>query len=263
MNLNEKAKDIRRKVLDASYQKKMGHLGGTYSCIDILVALYYDNIIRINYSNLKNNNRDRFILSKGHACLALYAIFLDLGIINYDLYESYHENGGLGAQLDIKCPGVDWNTGSLGHSIGVCCGLSLAARIDESNRRILTLIGDAECAEGSIWESIVFAGQHKLNIIVIVDRNRMSVIEKLGDESFFKSYPIMLKDLDWDYYEINGHDFGQIVNTLKICCNSLKPSMIIANTIKGKGVSFMEDKINWHHGVPSDDQYKRAMIELL
>ena len=261
MDLVEKARAVRRKVLDLSYQKRMGHMGGTYSCVELLVALYY-RILRVSPSCSKYMDRDRFILSKGHACLALYSILAEMEFIDEDALSSYCENGGLGAQLDIGISGVDWNTGSLGHSVGVCCGFALAARMDNSDRRAYTLVGDAECAEGSVWEALAYAGENRLNIVVIVDRNRLSVTEVLDDESFFKAYPQSLQSLGWDFYDIDGHSFDQVLQTLRSCSEAKRPSMVIANTIKGKGVSFMENQVGWHHGSVTEEQYKHAMSEL-
>ena len=248
--------------MDLSYQKKMGHMGGTYSCVELLVGLYYGNILRINPSVPKSSHRDRFILSKGHACLALYSILFDLGFIDFDLLSSYCDDGGLGAQMDAGIPGIDWNTGSLGHSVGVCCGLSLAARMDGSDRKIYTVVGDAECAEGSVWEALTFAGEAQLEIVVIVDRNRLSVTEVLDDESFFKAYPDSLHGFGWDFYDIDGHSFDHVLPTLEKCRDSKKPCMVVANTIKGKGVSFMEHNPSFHGAPPSDEEFELAMKEL-
>jgi len=258
VNLYEKAKIIRRQILELSYEKQMGHLGGTFSCIELLISLYYGGIFNFHLGT-RDKNRDRFILSKGHACLALYSILFDQGVISDNDLFSYCSDGGLGAQLDTSVPGIDWNTGSLGHSIGICCGFALAARMDGSQRRSCTLIGDAECSEGSIWESLVYAGENHLNIIVIVDRNRLSVTEVLDNDSFFRKE--LFHNFGWDFYDINGHEFDQILPTLKMCATN-KPSIIIANTIKGKGISFMENKIEWHHGNITEEQYKLAMSEL-
>ena len=169
-------------------------------------------------------------------------------------------DGGIGAQLDININGIDWNTGSLGHSIGVSTGLAIG---QESGNYTITVIGDAECYEGSVWESIVLAGEKNIeNLIVIVDRNRLSVTEELGDDSFFKCYKDSLTSLGWHFNEIDGHNFDQIISSLKECKSINKPSLIIANTIKGKGVSFMENKKDWHHSVPNEKEVKLAVDSL-
>ena len=257
------SKKLRLETLNMIEKKGNGHIGGTFSCIDILVSLYYGDILKINKNNFTDNNRNRFILSKGHACLALYKILLDLKIINKKTYESYGENGGLGGQLDMNVPGVDWVTGSLGHAIGVSNGFALASKIDKLNFKSYVLLGDAECDEGSIWESIMFAGSHKLNnLIVLVDRNRLSVTDTIDENSYFNKFDVLLKSLGWNYYEINGHSIYQIVNSLKKANTSKKPVMILCNTIKGKGVSFMENNIKWHHSLPSVSEFEKARKEL-
>ncbi len=261
--LEQKSQQLRLQILQIADKKRMGHLGGTFSCVDLLVALYYGNILRIDSQNPQWQERDRFILSKGHACLALYPILIDLGFMHQDI-NTYCEDGGLGAQLDVGMSGVDWNTGSLGHALGVCCGLALAAKLDNSNRRAYTVLGDAECAEGSIWEAIAFAGEHKLaNLVGIIDRNRLSVTEVLDDDSFFKAYPALLESLDWTCLVIDGHSFFAIMSALRMAIASSKPTMILANTIKGKGVSFMENKIKWHHAMPSTEEISQAKKELM
>lgn len=266
MNIDELtkfAKKIRLQALESTVISGRGHLGGTFSCVDLLVALYYGKILNIDPKNPQWEDRDRFILSKGHACLAFFSILLDFGFIDQETFDSYGVDGGLGAQLDITIPGVDWNTGSLGHSLGICSGMALASKIDKKEYYAYTLVGDAECAEGSIWESITFAGDHKLsNLVCIVDRNRLSVTDVLDDDSFFMNYPSVLKSLGWTCFEINGHSFTEILGGFDRAKKSKQPVMIIANTIKGMGVSFMENVVKWHHGVPSPDEAEMAKEEL-
>lgn len=255
MNLLDKARWTRLKVLEIANSKGIGHLGGTFSCVDLLVSLYYGGFLKKN---------DKFILSKGHACLALYSILVDLGILDQLALESYGINGGLGAQLDINVPGIDWNTGSLGHSIGICAGISLSAQLDGTDAYAYTIIGDAELAEGSVWEAISFAGGRRLaNLVVIVDRNRLSVTEVLPDDSFFGELPNLCKSFGWNSQVIDGHNFPQIIGAFEMSKSSQLPTIIIANTIKGKGVSFMENKVQWHHGKITEDENARAMKELL
>ena len=257
------SKRIRLSVLETTVKKSKGHIGGTYSCIDILVALYYGNILRINNKNYKNKNRNRFILSKGHACLALYSILNDLKILTKKKLLTYGDNGGIGAQLDMNIPGVDWVTGSLGHAVGVSCGFAYSAKLDKLKYKSFVLLGDAECEEGSIWEAFTFAANKKLNnLVVIVDRNRLSVTDVLDDNSFFKNYDKILKSLGWNYFDIDGHSYNELLNALNKSLLSLRPTLIICNTLKGKGVSFMENSIKFHHALPSPDQVKLAIKEL-
>ena len=250
-------------VLELAVLKGKGHLGGTYSCLDLLVALYYGDVLNINANNFEGNQRDRFILSKGHACLALYVILEDLGIITKDVLNSYGENGGLGAQLDISVPGVDWNTGSLGHALGVVSGIAMASKMNNKNFHAYTILGDAEMAEGSVWEAIAFAGDHCIsNVIGIIDRNRLSVTEVLEDDGIFRNYAAIVESLGWVALEINGHDYEEILEALNKAKNNKKPTMILANTVKGKGVSFMENSLKWHHSIPSSKELEIARIEL-
>ena len=254
---------IKLEVLELAVLKGKGHLGGTYSCLDLLVALYYGDVLNINANNFEGNERDRFILSKGHACLALYVILEDLGIITKDVLNSYGENGGLGAQLDISVPGVDWNTGSLGHALGVVSGIAMASKMNHKNFHAYTILGDAEMAEGSVWEAIAFAGDHCIsNVIGIIDRNRLSVTEVLEDDGIFRNYAAIVESLGWVALEINGHDYEEILEALNKAKNNKKPTMILANTVKGKGVSFMENSLKWHHSIPSSKELEIARIEL-
>lgn len=262
-DLEKKARWVRRVVLESIASSGKGHIGGTYSCTDLLVALYYAGILRVDPKNPKWNDRDRLLVGKGHACLALYAIFMDLGFISRERFAQYGQDGGLGGQLDVSVPGVEYNTGSLGHVLGIAAGMALAAKLDVKSYRAYALMGDAECYEGSVWEALMFAGQHKLDKLVgIIDRNRLSVTDVLDDDSFFKDFKAKITTFDWDCHEINGHSFSEILAVFKEAKNARRPVMIIANTIKGKGISFMENGIKWHHGVPSESELELARKEL-
>jgi transketolase len=261
-DLIEKAKNIRLWAIEETASKGKGHIGGTFSCVDILVSLYY-SVLNIKPKHPEWDGRDRFILSKGHACLALYPILMDLGFINNETFRSYGENGGLGGQLDISIPGVDWNTGSLGHSLGIASGMAMASKLDNKNYHVFSVVGDGECAEGSIWESIMFIGQRNIsNITCIVDRNRLSVTETLDDDSFFKNLSIVLPSFGWGFVEINGHNIEEITIALNSSKWSKTPTFIVANTIKGKGISFMENVAKWHNSVPNKDELEAAKAEI-
>lgn len=263
--LKEKARDIRIKVLEEIYRTGKGHIGGTFSCIEILTTLYYCGFIQPNFQIKKRGfAANRFILSKGHACLGLYSIFLDLGIISAKKFKSYGSDGGLGGQLDRSLPGVDFNTGSLGHSVGVGSGMALALKLDKKRLKVFTLIGDSELFEGSVWEAIIFAGDNKIdNLVCIVDRNRFTVTEELKDNSIYNALCKKLETMNWNCIDIDGHDFNQIDEALKKVSVSPKPSMIIANTIKGKGVSFMENGLDWYTQSPTPEEFSKAKKELL
>ena len=263
-NLKIKASEIRLKVLKDASRAGKGHLGGCYSCVELLVSLYYGGFLKISPENPKDPNRDFFIMGKGHACLSLYPILNDLGFLSNERYQQYGENGSsVGGQLDISIPGVEYNTGSLGHALGICAGFALASKLDGRKNKSIALIGDAECDEGAIWEAIFFAAEHKLdNLICIVDRNRLSVTKIIESEVLFGNFEKKLSMFDWDCKEIDGHNYDDIFSALEYSRNSKKPLMILANTIKGKGVSFMENITKWHHSVPTSKEVDLARIEL-
>jgi transketolase len=263
LSLARISNQIKLSVLELACLKGKGHLGGTFSCLDLLVSLYYGGVLTINPTEPKWQNRDRFILSKGHACLGLYIILEDLGFITKNQLFTYGENAGLGAQLDIATPGVDWNTGSLGHALGVIAGIALASKIDGRDFYAYTILGDAEMSEGSVWEAIAFAGDKNIsNLVCVIDRNKLSVTEVLENDGIFRNFKSTLNNLGWDTLEINGHDFSDILSAFKQAKENKNPTMILANTIKGKGVSFMENSLKWHHGIPTIEELDIARKEL-
>ena len=256
MNINSLSKEIRLESLSYTKKANFGHLGGTFSCVEMLIALYFGK--QFNFIN-----KDFFILSKGHANLALLSILVKKKILNKNVLESYGNNFGVGGQLDINLKGIQWNTGSLGHSIGVCAGVALANKLKSINNFAITIIGDSEMDEGASWEAINFAGENKLrNLIVYVDRNKYSVTSKIDETFFYKSPSKIMSSYGWDHYNVNGHDFNSLINVTKYAKNSKKPSIIICETIKGKGVSFMENNKGWHHGTINDEQYLQAVNEI-
>ncbi len=262
-DLEAHARRIRLHALEYTVAKGKGHLGGTYSCTDLLVALYYGGILRVDPMSPQGAARDRFILSKGHACLALYAILIDMGFFPRERMATYGEDGGLGAQLDVSLPGVDWNTGSLGHAMGVTAGMALAARMDGRDNIAVTILGDAEVAEGSIWEAIAFASDLNIgNMVTIIDRNRLSVTEVMEDDAIFRNFRPKLESFGWRCLEIDGHSFPAIIEAFKTVRGGDRPTMILANTIKGKGVPFMEGVLKWHHSVPTQKELDIARKEL-
>jgi transketolase len=263
LELERVSKKIRLQVFEQAIKAGIGHLGGTFSCIDLLVGLYYGGTFRFDPENSQFVERDRLILSKGHACLALYSIFLEKGFISRETYMTFGRDGGLGAQLDVSTPGVDWNTGSLGHSIGITAGISLALRLNGKSNYAFSIIGDAELSEGSAWEAIAFAGDQNLsNLVVIIDRNKLSVTEVLEDDAIYSNLGLKVESFGWNFVEIDGHSQLEIVNFLNSIRNSTKPTMLLANTIKGKGVSFMENQIKWHHAMPTPEEIVLARNEL-
>ncbi len=258
-----KSKQIRLSVLDAIYHSGKGHIGGAFSCTDILVALYYGGVLKYNPKNPKWDLRDRFILSKGHAAIALYAILGDLGYFSKSELEIFNNGGILGEHPDINIPGIEINSGSLGHGLGVGAGMALAAKIDDKNHRTFVLLGDGECNEGSVWEAAMFAAHHNLNnLTVVVDRNGLCIHGTTEEINQLNPLDKKFEAFGWHVESIDGHNIDEIVSKLKRNQN-IKPQLIIADTVKGKGVSFMENILSWHHGNISDECYKKAKIELI
>lgn len=264
LNLKQKCYCLRLEALELADKSGKAHIGGTFSAIEILAVLYYGGVLKFNPKKPNWELRDRFILSKGHACPALYAIFSDLSIISKKDYETYGKNGGLGGQLETSIRGVDFNTGSIGHSVGVCVGIALAAKIQKKKFRAVTLIGDSEFYEGSIWESIVFAQENKVtNVTVIVDRNRLMVTDIIDDDGLYMNFKQRIENFGWAYFECDGHNTDELLRIFKIIREVNKPSILIANTVKGKGVSFFENNLKWHNLSIESQELELARKELL
>ena len=264
--LKGKAREIRSMVLEMIVRANKGHIGGALSCTDILVGLYYGGVLRVDPSNPRWDKRDRFILSKGHSGSALFAVLADLNFFEKGALESYGKNGSmLGGHPDRRIPGIEADTGSLGHGLGLGAGMALSAKMNKESHRVVVLLGDGECCEGSVWESLVFASHHKLdNLTLIVDRNRQCVQDFTEDCSPLDPLVLRLEAFGWDTREVNGHSFEELLDALAEISSrtSTKPFAIVANTIKGKGVSFMEGRLKWHHSVPSGEELGQARKEL-
>ncbi|MDB2637583.1 transketolase [Alphaproteobacteria bacterium] len=263
-DLENKAAEIRIKCLEDTVRAGKGHLGGCYSCVELLVALYYSNFLKVNAENPKDPERDFFFLGKGHACLALYPILNDLGFLSNERYLEYGKNGSsIGGQLDLSIPGVENNTGSLGHALGLAAGVAYAAKKSKRASKAVALLGDAECDEGAIWEAIIFAAEHSLdNLYCIVDRNRLSVTSVIESSVIFDNFVAKMNSFGWHCVEVDGHNYVSILDALEHAKPIKKPTIILANTIKGKGVSFMEGVTKWHHSVPSEKEVEIAYEEL-
>lgn len=272
--LNDIARKIRLNCLKMQHIAHQGHLGGAFSVTEILVALYYSGIVNISPKNFKDSERDRIIFSKGHACLSFYAVLADKGFFPEAQLEQYGQNGTfLGGHPDHKIPGVEVSSGSLGHGLGIGAGIALAAKLNNQKYLTYVVLGDGECNEGSIWEAVTFAAVQNLNnLIAIVDENGVAATSKT--QKFVGSYQLedKWKSFGWDSLSIDGNNILEIINALKKSrirkhssnerSPNKQPLVIIANTIKGKGVSFMEDDPKWHHGVANDQQYEEAKVEL-
>jgi len=212
------------------------------------------------------SERDRFILSKGHACAALYAVLAENGFFPKEWLETYCQNGSrlVGHVTHHDVPGVEASTGSLGHGLSIGCGMALAGKRDNRSYRVFVLLSDGECDEGSTWEAALFAPHHRLdNLVAIVDYNKIQAFGRVKDVLDLDPLPEKWRSFRWAVREIDGHDFGQIEGALaKIPLEPSRPTCIIAHTTKGKGVSFMEDKVAWHYNAPNLEQLNQALAEL-
>jgi transketolase len=252
-NNKEIAKEIRKKILKLSNTAKSSHVGSSLSIVDILLILY-------KFFIKKNNT---FVLSKGHACLAYYCILQKFGFISNKILNSYGNNNTiLLAHVSHKVPGVEFSTGSLGHGLPYATGRALAEKINKKNNKIYVLISDGELNEGTTWESLLFASFHKLhNLIVIIDYNKIQSLDYTKNVLKLEPLKEKFKSFNCNIKNINGHDFNQIYKSLLVSKNG-KPTVIIANTIKGKGVKYMEGKILWHYKSLSTQELDIAINEL-
>lgn len=246
-------KKIRRKILNLVYSSKASHLGSSLSCVDIIFVLYKFFIKKKNI----------FILSKGHACLAYYCVLKEFNFISSRILNSYGKNNSiLMGHVSHKVPGVEFSTGSLGHGIPYATGRALAEKLNKTNNNIYVLISDGELNEGTTWESLLFASFNKLNnLFVIVDYNKIQSIDLTKNILKLEPLNMKFKSFNCSVKIINGHNINQIHKSL-LKKDKNKPTVIIANTVKGKGVSFFENKILWHYRSPNKTELKLAMKEL-
>lgn len=262
--LKKKAIQIRKDVLTLIYNAKTGHTGGALSSTDIMTCLYY-HVMNIDVKNPKNPLRDRFILSKGHTVEPLWAILADLGFYSKDELKTFCSfNTRLIGHPNNKVPGIEVNTGSLGHGLSVANGIALAGKKDQLNYRTFVLMGDGEQAEGSIWEGAMFASHYKLdNLVGIIDRNKLQISGQTENVMGLEPLADKWKAFGWNVIEINGNVMEELVHAFSkdvICKNH--PTLIIAHTIKSKGLLCAENNPLWHHKVPNDTQYQQAIHDL-
>lgn len=262
--LKEKALNIRRNIIEMVYSASSGHPGGALSIADILASLYFSEM---KISNAKDENRDRLVLSKGHCSPALYATLAEKGIIpEEDLKGFRNINSYLQGHPDMKkIPGVDMTSGSLGQGLSVANGMALAAKLDNKDYRVYCICGDGEIQEGQIWEAAMTSSHYKLdNVCVIVDNNNLQIDGEINN--VMNPYPIdeKFKSFGFNVINIDGHNFEQILSAFEEARKIKgKPTAIIAKTIKGKGVSYMENMASWHGTAPNEEQYNIAIKELI
>lgn len=256
---------IRHRVLHMINKGKSSHIGTNYSMAEILAVLY-GSILRIDSKNPEHPNRDRFILSKGHGCAALYAVLAERGFFPLEWLDTFYHNGArlAGHATHAGVPGVEISTGSLGHGLSVAAGMALAGKCDGKNYHVFCLLSDGECDEGSNWEPILFAPQHQLdNLVVIVDYNKIQSLGSVKEVLDLEPFADKWRAFNWSVQEVDGHDVNAVENALSgIPFETGRPSCLIAHTIKGKGVSFMEDKLLWHYRTPQDEEFNDALSEL-
>lgn len=264
--LQKKVKEVRKKVLEMTAAAGAGHIASSFSCTETLVAIYYSGFLKFNPKNNEWKDRDRFVLSKGHAAPALYVILADQGFFpSYELNHFIKDGGRLGCHSENLIPGVEAYTGSLGHGLSIGAGLAFGIKLNKKKNLSIVLLGDGECHEGSVWEAAMFAAQHKLdNLVAIVDRNGLSATEVLRDYLDVEPLKKKWESFGWESIVVDGHSLDDIISALKIVAkrNLRKPLAIIALTTKGKGVSFMENKPIWHYRVPKGKELEIARKEL-
>ncbi len=256
---------IRRHCVRMTHRANSSHIGSSLSTADILAVLY-GRILQLNPGEPSWPERDRFILSKGHGCAALYAILAECGFFPMDWLETYYQNGSLlaGHATHKNVPGVEVSTGSLGHGLPIATGMALAAKRDGKRHRIFCLLSDGECDEGSTWEPALFAPHHKLdNLVVIIDYNKIQSFGRVKDVINLDPLGEKWHAFGWAVREIDGHDLNAIEKALNaVPFETDRPSCVVAHTIKGKGISFMEDKLLWHYRSPRDQELDLALAEL-
>ena len=262
-NLYKISNLIRFKMIEASHRSHIPHLASSLSCVDIIIYLYE---VVLNIKNFSDINRDRFILSKGHAANAIYSVLNYKKIIKDKDFRKYAKFGSkLEEHPSQKIKGIEAATGSLGHGLPIACGLALSSKLKKINNKTFVLIGDGECNEGTIWESALFAtSKHLDNLYVYLDHNKWQATGRNKDIIGLSSLSSKFKAFGWNVFEIDGNSYKELDLSFKkaLNFNKKKPTLFMCNTIKGKGVSFMEDDNNWHYKIPSVEDLKKAKKEL-
>lgn len=261
--LQIKAVHLRKKTLEAIFEAGAGHTGGGLSCLDILNVLY-NRILNVSPKNPNDPLRDRYVQSKGHSVEALYAVLADRGFFpEADLKTICHYQSHYVGHPTRHIPGIEMNTGALGHGLPICIGMALAAKMDGAAFRVFTLLGDGELAEGSNWEAGLAAAHYDLdNLTAIIDHNTLQISGHTRDVMSNEPLDEKWRSFGWAVRVIDGHDYAALTEVLSKPAEAGKPTCVIANTVKGRGVSFMENVAKWHHGVPSEAELKQAIGEL-
>ena len=262
--LEKKSLEYRRTIIEIIYNSGAGHTGGSLSCIDILNVLY-NGILEITPNNFSTIERNNYIHSKGHSVEALYTVLCDVGFFKKEDLKTLNAfDSHFIGHPTRKVSGVEHNTGALGHGLSVAVGLALAKKKDKSKKKVFALLGDGELSEGSVWEACTSASKYQLdNLIVVVDRNHLQITGKTEDVNPIEPLDEKFKSFGFNVEFVNGNNIFELLEIFpKVPFTADKPSVIIANTIKGCGISFIENEISWHHKVPTDEEYKKAIKEL-
>lgn len=262
--LKEMAGTIRQDIVKMVHAAGSGHPGGSLSATDIMTALYF-NVLNLDPEHPKWKGRDRFVLSKGHCCPVLYAVLARRGFIDVEDLGTLRKFGSkLQGHPDMhKCPGVEMSAGSLGNGIGCAVGMAIAAKVRGEDHKVFVLLGDGECQEGSVWEAAMCGAHHALaNLVAIVDVNRLQILDTTDKVMKIEPLADKWRSFGWKVLEIDGHDMAEVLDTLNYAKSIDGPVAILAATVKGKGVSFMEDVIKWHGAAPSDKELGLALNEI-
>jgi transketolase len=262
--LKLKAEEIRKRVVEIVYTAKGGHIGGSLSSIEIETALYF-HVMNIDPVNPQKADRDRFILSKGHSVETLYSVLAARGFIEQSLLDTYGQLGSkLAGHPTKKIPGIELNSGALGHGLSVGVGMAIGAKMSKSNFHTFVLMGDGEQGEGSIYEAAMSASHYKLDkLVAIIDRNTLQISGKTEVIMALEPMRERWEAFGWEVFDVQGNDMDDLITTFdNFDYSNAKPKLIIAHTTKGNGVSFMESGVKWHHGLPNEEQYNQAISEI-
>jgi len=264
--LQKLCKENRQNVVKMVHAAASGHIGGSLSSVEILTVLFHE-CMKTAPKCMEDSNyaqRDRFVLSKGHVSPAYYSVLSQLGYFDKEELMSFRKFGSrLQGHPMLHCPGVEVATGSLGQGLSIACGIALALKLDKNPANVFVLLGDGELQEGSVWEGFMNGAHHKLdNLIAIIDRNRLQIDGCTETIKSLDNLSEKLKAFNWEVIEIDGHDIEAVYEAIEQAKKTLSPTVILANTIKGKGVSFMENNAGWHGKAPNDEDFEKAMKEL-
>ena len=259
-----RSEEIRKRLLEVVYRAKAGHIGGDLSSLNVLTALYM-RVMNVDPENPKMDGRDRFIMSKGHCVEALYCVLEAKGFITKELVDTYGQYMSvLAGHPTVEVPGIEFNSGALGHGLSLGVGCAIAAKMDGKGYRTFVLMGDGEQGEGSIYEAAMAGSNYGLdNLVAMIDRNGLQISDTTENVMRLESIDERWRAFGWDVVDVDGNDMGAIVNCLEgIDYANGKPHMVVLHTTKGYHVSFMENVLKWHHGVPTEEQYNEAVAEI-